>query len=518
MENEKIEPRPVNQKAQDYFNQYATKAKKIPIYNINHLGSIFDTSRTALDDISIDNVIKWLKNPNKFAGRLIETSLYLYKNSGEYRSLINYFATMARFNHVFDPLFSHDTKMNKKQALKDLSTLSLQLNKMNIKHEFSKIIKTCLLEDVFFGYEIEDNNNYFILKLDPRFCRISGIVDGMYTFDFNLAYFKGNEQLLVTYPLEFQEAYRVYQLEKSNYTSWIEVNIEKSVCFKFNEDIVDVIPPFSVMFERLLELNDYKKLKKVGAKINNYMLLHQKVPMHDNNKSDYQTDNFAISTEAMEYFNEMVNENLPEEIGAIVSPMEINSIDLNKDDKTDKVAEATRDVYNSSGVSNFLFNNDKNSTGGLLYSTRKDELLIINFYRQLERWLNRKIRFGNLLSGNQWKISLLDVTGMSEDKYLEQLTKSGSFGFAVRGRIAAMHGQDYHSLLNALELENDVLDLDTKMVPLASSHTGGLNTAIEQKANEDKGGRPVKSSDEISDSGQANKDSGAIKGGEKQNV
>lgn len=254
------------------------------------------------------------------------------------------------------------------------------------------------------------------------------------------------------------------------------------------------------------------------------MLLHQKVPMHDNANKDYQADNFAISAEAMDYFSELVNENLPDEIGSIVSPMEVNPIKLDRDDKTDKVLEATRDVYNASGVSSFIFNNDKNSTGGLTYSVRKDELFVINFYRQVERWLNRKIRYGNIVAKNQWRISLLNVTGMSEDTYLEQLTKSGTFGFSVRGRIAALHGLDYHTLSQSLELENNILDLDTNLIPLASSHTGGLNTAVEQTKGkiEDSGGRPTKETKDLSDSGQANRDSSnsetkSLEGGDTNN-
>ncbi len=72
-----------------------------------------------------------------------------------------------------------------------------------------------------------------------------------------------------------------------------------------------------------------------------------------------------------------------------------------------------------------------------------------------------------------------------------------------------------------------------EMIPLASSHTGGLNNAEETKtskdnktnatssttakATSDKGGRPTKSSEELSDSGQKNRDSdsNALKGGEK---
>ncbi|AJC95747.1 hypothetical protein [Staphylococcus hyicus] len=505
---------------QEYFKNYSN-VKSVPLSRHN-LSSLFRTSRTSLDDISGSDLAKWLQNPNANYRHLINLSRLLYKSSGEYRSMLNYFIKMARFYHVIDPIHYDTSKLNSNKVQKDLAKISLQLNKMNIKHELAKVFKTCVIEDIFFGYEIEDGDNYFIYKLDPNYCKIIGLADGMYLFAFDLKYFEGNEHLLQTFPEEFIRAYKIMKINGGN--NWFEPDFNKSVCFKFNENDPEIFPPFSVMFEPLIELNDYKKLKKAGAKINNYMLLHQKVPMHDNSNKDYQADNFAISPEAMEYFNAMVNDSLPDEIGTIASPMEINPIKLDKDDKNDKVLEATRDVYNSSGVSSFIFNNDKNSTGGLQYSTRKDELLVIGFYRQVERWLNRKIRFGNLTVKNQWRISLLDVTGMNEDRYLEQLTKSGTLGFAVRGRIAAMHGQDYHTLLTSLELENEVLDLDTKMIPLASSHTGGINQAIEkqQKNEESKGGRPQKDSSELTDSGQANKDSSdgkapdkSIKGGEK---
>lgn len=506
---------------QEYYLKYAD-ARSVPLSR-HKLASLFHTSKTALDDVTQEQLTRWMRKPEKFYTNLIKLSQDLYKKSGEYRSLLNYFIDMARFYYVIDPVFSNDSKMNKSKVQKDLSLLSLQFTKMNLKHELLKIYKSCVLEDAYFGYEVEDKDNYFILKLDPQYCKIIGIADGMYTFAFNLNFFDSQLELLNSYPEEFRQAYMQRSIEKNNKRDWFIPDFTKSVVFKFNEDDPDIFPPFATMFEPLLDLNDYKKLKKAGAKINNYMLLHQKVPMHDNGNKDYQADNFSISSDAMDFFNEMVNENLPDEIGAIVSPMEINPIKLDKEDKTDKVLEATRDVFNSSGVSSFIFNNDKNSTGGLQYSVKKDELLVISFYRQVERWLNRKIRFSNIVAKNQWRVSLLDVTGMSEDVYLESLTKAGTFGFAVRGRIAALHGLDYHTLSQSLELENNILDLDTNLIPLASSHTGGMNTAVEQTKGklEDSGGRPSKDSKELTDSGQSNRDAGdgkpsSSKGGDKQ--
>lgn len=516
------------------FSEFIKKQSSnrvIPLNYRNMVSSLYNTSTTALDTVDSDKVAGWLNNPKNSVTNLRKLSMSLYNKSGEYKTLLNYFINMARFKYVIEPNFSATEKMSKTTVKKDLAIISQQLKKMNLTHELKKVIKTCIIEDVYFGYEVEDADNYFLLKLDPNYCRITGVSDGMYIFQFNLSFFDGKTGLIDTYPKEFIEAYKLYK--NNQVEAWFQPTFTKSVCFKFNEDNIDIIPPFSIMFEALIELNDYKKLKKAGAKINNYMLLHQKVPMFENDKKDYQPDNFSIKPDTMMYFHEMVGESLPDEIGAIVSPMEINPIKLDNSDNGDKVLEALRDVYNSSGVSSFLFNNDKNSTGGLSYSTRKDELLIIDFYKQIERWLNRKIRFSrDITKKKQWSISLLEVTGLSEDKYLEQLTKSGSFGFPVRGRIAAMHGLDYHTLSKTLELENKILDLDMDMVPLASSHTGGLNSTegVDTKAgaqtnsnskieasSRGNNGRPTKSAEELSDSGQNNRDSdsNALKGGEK---
>ena len=55
--------------------------------------------------------------------------------------------------------------------------------------------------------------------------------------------------------------------------------------------------------------------------------------------------------------------------------------------------------------------------------------------------------------------------------------------------------------------ERLVLELKDKLIPLASSHTGGI---------QDAGGRPTLDDDKISDSGQANRDSNeGVAGGEK---
>ena len=224
-----------------------------------------------------------------------------------------------------------------------------------------------------------------------------------------------------------------------------------------------------------------------------------------------KVNNFSIDSKTMRMFHTMLDESLPEEIGAVVSPMDIEPIQLNKQgvDTSDRVAEATRDIYNAAGINQFLFNPDKNSTAGLSKSIQKDEMMVISFYSQVGRWLNKKktVRHPTY---KDWEINLLATTGLSEEKYADFLIKLGTLGFPVVGAIASMVDMNILEVESMSFLENDVLNLKETMVPFASSHTGG--------ANESEGrGRPQKSDTEISDSGQANKDSnqGVTGGGEQ---
>lgn len=203
----------------------------------------------------------------------------------------------------------------------------------------------------------------------------------------------------------------------------------------------------------------------------------------------------------------MLDESLPDEIGAVVSPMDIEPIQLDKSrEPSDKVAEATRDVYNSVGVNQYLFNPDKNSTAGLSKSITKDEALVIDFYQQVARWMNRKLKI-NHPKWKHWNIKLLGTTYQSEKEYADFLIQLGTLGFPVAGAIASMIGQDVSSVESMSYLENEVLNLRDSMVPFSSSHTGG---------NKEENGRPEIDDDKISDSGQANRDSNeGVSGGEK---
>lgn len=452
-------------------------------------------------------ISQWLEHPLQHERDLRQLSRLLYYVSGEYKGMVNYYINMARFYYLFD--FSGDEDDHAPKDLKkELRILSSEFSKMHIAHEKKKIFATVMKEDVYYGYEISDKHSYFIEKLDPDFCRLSGHSDGMWVFEFDFSYFDTRAELLEGYPEEFAAKYNQYTNNKTEFR-WQQLSQDKSVVYKLNETSQEIVPPLSVAFENIIELNDYKGLKKAGTKIDNYLILHQKVPMFkDDGGLNRKQNHFMIDDKTMVMFHSMLDEHLPDEIGTVISPMEIEAIQLEKTrGTTDKVAEATRDVYNSVGVNQYLFNPDKNSTAGLSRSITKDEALVIDFYLQVARWMNKKLKM-NHPKWRHWTIKLLGTTQQSEEQYANFLIQLGTLGFPVTGAIAAMVGQDLSSVQSMSYLENKVLNLREVMVPFASSHTGGVN--------QNEGGRPRMGDDVISDSGQANRDSNeGTSGGEK---
>lgn len=465
--------------------------------NWNPYTGISASAQSSLSTINSENIGTWLNSPLENEAKLRELSNLLFNASGEYKSLVKYYADMARFYPVVE-LNQIPEKYSPLQLKEQMNEITETVRKLNLSHEKSKIWLDVLKEDVFYGYEIEDDDSFFFLKLNPNYCRLSGYSDGMWLFEFDFSYFDTvkNESVLESYPSEFRVKYRRYQDRKSE-RRWQEIDPKKSIVYKFNETQQEIVPPLSSTFEGLMELKDYKKLKKVGTKIDNYLILHQKVPLFRDTDKNMKQNNFMISSDTMMLFHEMLSNSLPEEIGAVVSPMDIEPVKLEKThNPSDKVQEALRDIYSAAGVNQNLFNPEKNSTAGLSRSIKKDELLVINFYKQVERWLNRKIKL-MYPEYRHWNVNLVKTSGLSESEYADFLIKIGSLGYPVVGTLGALLGHDMTKIDALTHLENNVLNIKQQMVPFASTHTGGLQS---------EGGRPQMDDVDLSDSGVTTRD------------
>lgn len=415
-----------------------------------------------------EDVERFLGDPIRYSKDLQKMSEFLYNASSLYRKLINFYATMPKLDHYVEP-FGIDTsqKINEKKLLRDYQKAIDEVERRNIKHEFGKALITAWKVGTFYGYEVEEGkDSYFIMQLPYEFCKISGIYDGVMTFSFDMTYFDRRLEELEHYPKEFKKMYNAY---KNKGVKWQAVPPEKSICIKVGEDTYDDIPPFIAVFEDIFDIADYKKMKKVSDKLDNYKFLVEKIPIREN--SDKNND-FKIDMKTTTMFHNRIAGTLPEEIGAFTSPFDIEVIEFKKDKsgKDNAVKEAERSFYTTAGVNQDLFNPEKTSHAGLRSGIKVYEAEVFLLLRQIERIVTTKMK--SVVSGSfKFKVIILDNTIFNTKENTDLLIKGSTFGLPLKTRLCASLGLEPSAITNMTFLENDVLNLNERFMPLQSSHT-----------------------------------------------
>jgi hypothetical protein len=437
-----------------------------------------------------EKIQKFLDTPEKYTKELRELSNILYNKSSHYKRLINYFAKMPLFSYIVEPYGVDLTSVDVDKFTNQYYKVLHLLDKMNLRHEFMKILTVAFREDIFYGYEFEEKESYYVQKLDPEMCKITTIEDGCFNFAFDMSYFDRHTEKLNSYPEEFNRKYATYKQTKEK---WQELDSDNTICIKINEDSVTPIPPFSGVFEELFDIGEYKYLRKAKERMGIFKVLVQELPMR---KDGEDINDFLIDFETMMNFHNKASESLPDEIGLITSPMPIKAIDI-ADKKTDhdSVAKTERDYWSATGVSQLLFHSEKSSSTGLNKSIQTDEEIIFGVLTQLERWLNRKVK-KFLKSYKYFRVNMLNITIFNAKEVFDNSFKAAQYGLPTKMMAASALGINPSSLMNMAFLENDVLNLHEKFIPLKSSHTSNSNEEDSQ----------VKDDDELSEEGVKTRD------------
>lgn len=449
-----------------------------------------NTSTIRYKSYKRDDVTRFLGNPIRYAKELQAMSSYLYNNSPHYRRLVNYYAKMSTMDYFVEPYGLDISKPVNEKTLRNNYTKAVDLvDLMSIKHEYQKAMVSAWKLGTFYGYEIATKESYFIFEIPYEFCQISGIMDGVLTFNFDVSYFDKNPNDLELYPKEFKSMYNSFKSGSKG--KWQEIEPTRSVCIKINEENHYDIPPFAGIFYDIFDIEDFKTLRKVNAVLGNYKFIVEKIPMR---KDSEKNNDFLVDLKTVGMFHNKTANLLPEEVGIFSTPFDIDTVEFSKD-KSDKdtVDEAERGLYSASGTSQQLFNGSKSSQSNLAKSINVDEAEVFALHRQIERIISFKLK-NEIKGSNKFRLRILDNTIFNKKENTETLLKNAQFGLPVKIMLCASLGLTPSSLLSMNYLENDILGLSESFTPLSSSHT--------QSTSDEESGRQEKSEDELSEKGE----------------
>ena len=443
--------------------------------------SIIETG--CIGNVSLKDVELALKYPKQGWKILLAASNELMRVSPHYYRMNNLYSNMALFCWWVD-LYDVKEKANIGALKKKYSELAAKLEDMNLKHEFSKIMKVIPYQDIYCGLVFENQSDFFFQEIDYKICELCQIQDGLYNFRIDLT--KIDPTNFSAYPKYVQRAWLDLKDDKENVNisgKWYTPPADKQICLKMNSQWTFPYPILIALIKDILDLDVYKKLKLQSARTDNYKAIAVEVPIDETT-----VDKPLLTPETLGIFAEINRESMSDDIG-LLHTLGSNATPISFKDSSNtrnNVSDAIDELYNSSGITKELYNGGSSGTA-VTFSIENDSGFIYGLYRQFERWTNRFIKIRKYNKPTfKFFFYLLDVTIFNRDNVSKRYKEACSLGVSVIDKWLATLDMTPSRTLGSFVLHKDIFDFENNFVPLSSS----FNSSAE--GNE--GGRPTNKS------------------------
>ena len=396
-----------------------------------------------------DNITEYLKNPYTYQQQLRRAITYIYGASPHFRRLIQYFTGLSDLAYVVSPYHIDPKTANVRSVGRNYRKVLNAMSAMSVKTQFPKILTVCLREDVFYGTMWVTNDNITIQQLPSDYCAISTIEGNVLNVTFDFSYFDGHSQYLEFYPDEIQSKYKKYQSNRR--LRWQELDSPTSFAIKCNNDILDYpLPPFAGILREVYDLEDYRQLKLAKTTLENYAMLVMTIGLNEEG-------NWQIDLDKAKEFWRNLDSVLPEEIGSVLTPLPIDKI-------------------------------------------KADQAITFGIVKSIEDAVNRFIQSQSY--GKNFKVTFLDCSPFNRKEMGDMYLKACQYGVPMVSYYCASQGLSQSEMDCMNFLENDVLDIKSTFIPLQSSAT----QSSEGNGSTEDGGAPQKEIDELSPSGEQNRE------------
>ena len=415
--------------------------------------------------------------------------------SGIYRRIIWLFASMFNFDNLIIPHLE-SSNISENKIIKDFQKAMDFVDSLNLPLLLTEITYYIVKEGAYYAYVRDDHKRPTIQRLPINYCRSEYRSGNKNVVEFNLTYFdreylttEDRQEALKMFPKELRNYYKKYKLGTLNVgkleREWILLDADRAVCLKFP----DGRPFFMNAIIDLIDLKEYKNIEMERDKLALFMLLVQKIPMTNEGDFVFDVDEAReLHANAMK----MLNKNEQVDVLTTFADMEMINLEQSRQLTRDNLQKVERGVYNETGVSRMLFATEGNIS--LEKSIKGNEAIVRYLTQMYSIWLthitNLVIRSG---SKYYFEVFLPPITIFNEDEKRQEYTHQASLGYSklLPGIVG---GIKQSSLLSLLRFENEILDLNSMMTPLKSTHT---QTGSDEHNEE--GGRPAKEPEEKDD-------------------
>ena len=464
-------------------------------------------------------------------------SRYYYKTNGIYQKVVNYFATMYRYDWYMCPEVMNDNVKEEKIVTEFMKTLN-RFDATHIKKVCGEFALNVIRDGVYYGYVYESANGFLIQELPWRYCRSRFKINGNPAIEFNMSFFDTKYpdigyrmRVLDLFPPEFKQGYMLYKKKKlptdpfqvpgaQTAGSWYL--LDPSCAFGFGLFGLSGLPLFVNAIPELIDLGMTQGIDRQRQLQKLLKIIVQKLPIDKNGDLIFDVD------EARDIHNNAV-EMLRNAIGVdvLTTFADIEAIDVSDANATvtdDSLNNAERTAYNALGTSKNIFNTDGNLA--LEKSILADEGSLRDLILQFEVFFDT-IAQKQSSNKKKWnfRFYMLHTTQNNYQALAKLYKEQTQLGFSKMLPQIAL-GQSQSFILNSVLFENETLHLSEIMIPPMMSSTMNVDaiTALGSKKNnnqqnqakesqqtttenQNNTGRPSKSTDQLSEKTIQNKES-----------
>lgn len=434
----------------------------------------------------------------------------IYFSEPQYQRIIMYYATLFLYYYYVSPVDIEEKRINdKKLSAEYHEVLKFLDDEINVENFTMKVLMDILIEgSTFYYYDFitMNGNVYFQMsKLPKDYCNIIGNAKNgqMPIFEVDISFISdviskltsinkslSEEDILKQYPKGLRSAYYKW---KNNGEREIIVTPIHGIGFS----TYNGMPPFAAIIRELFRIRKFEEVRDNYIEDSLQKILYQHVEVSQD--GDPEID-LAL---AAEFHNNLkkITKNM-ERVNALTTLSKVEVLDLSdtsRENDLDFINKFENRMYIEAGVPQAIFNGD---TAGLLdYSYTKDESFIWNLMQQISIWLSfisnaeigaRKKRTYNFI------VSYLPVSYRNREKMTDIYLKNAQYGYSkiIPQIVVGVKQRHFESLLY---MENDLLKLNERLIPLKSSHTLSGKTDTSDNSIDKEGGRPESSTDEKTD-------------------
>lgn len=450
---------------------------------------------TRLKDYTLEEVDRII-NSNSIEEQQKLSRNYFNKD-GFYKRLIIHYATVLKYTGLLIPNPSFGKSLSDTNLQKRYFSAMNYIENLGLSNLFSNCSLKALVDGSYYGViQVVDKKELSLLDLPSSYCRSNfKDIHGVDIVEFDVSYFTTildesiRKDVLNTYPKIISSYYNKYRNGKVT-SSWITLPPDVGVCFPLFDGrpiLLNVIPSV-IQYDAAVEIERERDLEEIRK------IIIQKIPHNTS------TNELVFEPEEAEEMHRgtvgMMKGN--KNVSVLTTYADVDSIvsRTTADTASNNLEKMMQNIYYEASTTSQIFSPTLSSS--VDSAIKNDINLMMILANKYSRFITNLVNglFGN---GNiSFKYTILPISEHNTSKYIEDSFKLAQSGYSYLLPALAM-GLTQRDLSNVKELENNLLELGEKLIPLSSAYT--------QSAADGKGGAPKKPVEEIAPQTQKNQES-----------